>query len=408
MHERKRKARSLNQSVMMTAAGIEIGGGYGDNTGNGTLISNAEYGPGGMNHAVLMVSDDQFEANQIVQVDIKWEIHRDDLTLEHVLGEGQFGRVLKGKLRGHSEKYVRRRRAYPCGCEDVESLKVDAAEGSKSLWQEFMAEFSLLKQVDHPNVIKLLGACTTTGGPPYIVMEYAEYGALRSFLRKCRRVEKINGSHSALHWDNPDSSVSPASDPYVVTPREVLGFSWQIAKGMAYLSDMKRFGCHDILLTRTKACKISDFGLTRDIYWTMHTKRKSKDRCKENVLAPECLADELYTTKSDVWAFGVLVWELTTLGASPYPGIPTEQLYSLLNTGYRMHQPENCSIELYSLMMRCWAYQPTSRPTFHQIVQELFENVGGRDRVLETGCSISVKSGYDYFSESDRTGSENE
>ncbi|ODN03157.1 Proto-oncogene tyrosine-protein kinase receptor Ret [Orchesella cincta] len=311
--ERKRKARSLNQSVMMTAAGIEIGGGYGDNTGNGTLISNAEYGPGGMNHAVLMVSDDQFEANQIVQVDIKWEIHRDDLTLEHVLGEGQFGRVLKGKLRGHSGGGHT-----PVA---VKMLKVDAAEGSKSLWQEFMAEFSLLKQVDHPNVIKLLGACTTTGGPPYIVMEYAEYGALRSFLRKCRRVEKINGSHSALHWDNPDSSVSPASDPlnveYVVTPREVLGFSWQIAKGMAYLSDMKMvhrdLAARNILLTRTKACKISDFGLTRDIYVDDAYQKKSKDRVPVKWLAPECLADELYTTKSDVWAFGVLVWELTTL-----------------------------------------------------------------------------------------------
>ncbi|CAL8078296.1 unnamed protein product [Orchesella dallaii] len=404
--DQKRKARSLNQSVMMTNGGIEIRGEYGDNMGNGTLISEAEYGPGGMNHAVLMVSDDQFAPNQIVLVDEKWEIHRDDLFLEHVLGEGQYGRVLKGRLRGHSGGGHT-----PVA---VKMLKVDGSEGSKSLWQEFMAEFSLLKQVDHPNVIKLLGACTTTGGPPYIVMEYAEYGALRSFLRKCRRVEKINGSHCALHWDNADISLSPTSDPldsdYFVTPREVLGFSWQIAKGMAYLSDMKMvhrdLAARNILLTKMKACKISDFGLTRDIYVDDAYQKKSKDRVPVKWLAPECLADELYTTKSDVWAFGVLVWELTTLGASPYPGIQTEHLYSLLNAGFRMEKPHNCSTELYSLMMRCWAYQPTDRPTFHQIVQELSRMLEDGIEYLQLDVPSVSNPGYDYFSQSEQTGSE--
>lgn len=102
----------------------------------------------------------------------------------------------------------------------------------------------------------------------------------------------------------------------------------------------------NVLVADGKICKISDFGLTRDVYEDDFYLKKSKGRVPVKWMAPESLADQLYTTKSDVWAFGVVGWEIITLAASPYPGVPPQDLYLLLKSGYRMGRPENCSQEM--------------------------------------------------------------
>ncbi|KAA0187592.1 hypothetical protein HAZT_HAZT005622 [Hyalella azteca] len=231
---------------------------------------------------------------------------------------------------------------------------------------DLLSEYSLLKDVNHPNVVKLLGACTSRGGPIYLIIEYCKYGALRNFLRRSRHYEFEEGVGAA----------QDAGQDLTVTPRDLLSFAWQICKGMTYLASLKLvhrdLAARNVLLDADRVCKISDFGLTRDIYEDDLYFKKSKSRVPVKWMAPESLIDHVYTTKSDVWGFGVLLWELVNLGSTPYPGVSLESLYDLLKGGYRMERPHNCSQELYEVMLFCWDADPHRRPDFRQLT-EIFE-----------------------------------
>nr|CAI5822455.1 unnamed protein product [Callosobruchus analis] len=172
-------------------------------------------------------------------------------------------------------------------------------------------------EISHPNVISLLGVCTSSGGPVYLIIEYAEYGSLRNYLRRSRKLMGDSLDEAEVHYDEPKQRN--------VTPKDLLSFGWQICNGMAYLSDIKLvhrdLAARNVLLAQNKICKISDFGLTRDVYEDNAYLKRSKGRVPVKWMAPESLADHIYTSKSDVWSFGILIWELVTLGATPYPGI---------------------------------------------------------------------------------------
>ncbi|KAJ8680619.1 hypothetical protein QAD02_016406 [Eretmocerus hayati] len=298
--------------------------------------------------------------------DPKWEFPRERLSIEQVLGEGEFGRVLKAKAQDIGGTQGQMTVA-------VKTLKEDA---SASELADLLSEYQLLKEVHHPNVIRLLGACTSSGGPVYLVIEFAELGSLRNYLRRSRHLE----CESRLSCLNTFSSSSPTIakekecfDPIVhtITARDILSFAWQISKGMAYLADIKLvhrdLAARNVLLAAGKVCKISDFGLTRDVYEDDAYLKRSKGRVPVKWMAPESLADHVYTSKSDVWSFGVLLWELVTLGASPYPGVDVHNLYNLLKAGYRMEKPVNCSPQLYKLMVSCWHEEPGLRPSFKEL-----------------------------------------
>lgn len=129
-------------------------------------------------------------------------------------------------------------------------------------------------------------------------------------------------------------------------------------------------------------CKISDFGLTRDVYEDDNYLKRTKGRVPVKWMALESLSDHIYTSKSDVWSFGILLWELVTLGASPYPGIAVQNLFHLLKSGYRMEKPDNCSSQLYKIMRCCWNEEPAARPTF---------------RILTTKLEAMLSDGVDYL-----------
>ncbi|XP_073992183.1 protein kinase receptor Ret oncogene isoform X3 [Rhodnius prolixus] len=321
----------------------------------------------------------QTETKHNFDVDPKWEVPRSRLSIEDCLGEGEFGRVLKATARDLPN--------FP-GFMTV-AVKTLKDNASPSELSDLMSEYQLLKEVTHPNVVKLLGACTTPDAPVYIIIEYCALGSLRAYLRRCRNIK------TASELGNPES----ARTKNEIVPRDVLSFAWQISKGMAYLAEIKLvhrdLAARNILLATGKVCKISDFGLTRDVYEDDTYLKKSRGRVPVKWMALESLADHVYTSKSDVWSFGIVLWELVTLGSSPYPGVAVQNLYHLLKNGYRMQRPQNCSLELYEIMKDCWSSNPSDRPSFVRLTDKF-------ERMLEDGadyldCNERMVSNPAYF-----------
>ncbi|XP_053730192.1 proto-oncogene tyrosine-protein kinase receptor Ret [Synchiropus splendidus] len=292
--------------------------------------------------------------------DPKWEFPRKNLVLGKTLGEGEFGKVVKAtafRLKGKA------------GYTTV-AVKMLKENASHSELRDLLSEFTLLKQVNHPHVIKMFGACSQEG-PLYLIVEYAKFGSLRNFLRESRKVGPSFMGRDA----NRNSSYLENPDDRALTMGDLISFAWQISRGMQYLAEMKLvhrdLAARNVLVAEGRKMKISDFGLSRDVYEEDSYVKRSKGRIPVKWMAIESLFDHIYTTQSDVWSFGVLLWEIVTLGGNPYPGIAPERLFNLLKTGYRMERPENCSEEMYSLMLRCWKQESDKRPTFSDISKEL-------------------------------------
>ncbi|VDD92496.1 unnamed protein product [Enterobius vermicularis] len=252
----------------------------------------------------------------------EWEVDRSEIVMRNKLGGGQYGDVYEGYWRKH-ERVVA-----------VKTLKEEAMA-----LHDFLAEAAIMKDLHHPNLVQLIGVCTRE--PPfYIITEYMNKGNLLDYLRKC------------------DKKLSPTVLMYMAT---------QIASGMAYLESRnfihRDLAARNCLVADEHVVKVADFGLARfmreDTY-TAHAGAKFPIKWT----APEGLA---YNTFSDVWAFGVLLWEIATYGMSPYPGVELNNVYGLLEKGFRMDAPEGCPPSVYRLMLQCWNWSPSDRPRFKEI-----------------------------------------
>ncbi|MBW00012.1 Tyrosine-protein kinase ABL1, partial [Eschrichtius robustus] len=226
--------------------------------------------------------------------------------------------------------------------------------------EEFLKEAAVMKEIKHPNLVQLLGVCTRE--PPfYIITEFMTYGNLLDYLRECNRQE--------------------------VDAVVLLYMATQISSAMEYL-EKKNFIHRDLaarncLVGENHLVKVADFGLSRlmtgDTY-TAHAGAKFPIKWT----APESLAYNKFSIKSDVWAFGVLLWEIATYGMSPYPGIDLSQVYELLEKDYRMERPEGCPEKVYELMRACWQWNPSDRPSFaeiHQAFETMFQESSISDEV---------------------------
>uniref|UniRef100_A0A667ZMU4 Fibroblast growth factor receptor n=1 Tax=Myripristis murdjan TaxID=586833 RepID=A0A667ZMU4_9TELE len=284
-----------------------------------------------------------------------WELPRDRLTLGKPLGEGCFGQVVLAEALG-----IDRNKPTRLTKVAVKMLKADATEKDLS---DLISEMEMMKMIGkHKNIINLLGACTQDG-PLYVIVEYASQGNLREYLRARRPVGQE-------YW----SGLRQGSLGNLEI-RELVSAAYQVARGMAYLASKKcihrDLAARNVLVTEDNVMKIADFGLARDIHHIDYYKKTTNGRLPVKWMAPEALFDRIYTHQSDVWSFGVLLWEIFTLGGSPYPGVPVEELFKLLKEGHRMERPSACTQELYVLMRDCWHAVPSRRPTFQQLVDDL-------------------------------------
>lgn len=160
-----------------------------------------------------------------------------------------------------------------------------------------------------------------------------------------------------------------------ITSTDILSFARQVALAMQYLTEHhyvhRDLAARNVLLGTGKVVKICDFGLARLVYTGDQYFKLTSGRLPLKWMAIESIRDRVFTSYSDVWSFGVLLWEMVTLGASPYPGVALVDLYRLLSEGYRMQQPANCSDEIYDIISQCWCENPTDRPSFSGVCSRL-------------------------------------
>ncbi|XP_005877334.1 PREDICTED: vascular endothelial growth factor receptor 1 [Myotis brandtii] len=336
----------------------------------------------------------------------KWEFARERLKLGKSLGRGAFGKVVQASAFGIKKSPT-------CRTVAVKMLKEGA---TASEYKALMTELKILTHIGHHlNVVNLLGACTKQGGPLMVIVEYCKYGNLSNYLKskrdlfflnkdaalhmepkkekmepdveqgKKRRLDSVTSSESfASSGFQEDKSLSDVeeeedSDDFYkqpITMEDLISYSFQVARGMEFLSSRKcihrDLAARNILLSENNVVKICDFGLARDIYKNPDYVRKGDTRLPLKWMAPESIFDKIYSTKSDVWSYGVLLWEIFSLGGSPYPGVQMDEDFcSRLKEGMRMRAPEYATPEIYQLMLDCWHRDPKERPRFAELVEKL-------------------------------------
>ncbi|XP_071948320.1 tyrosine-protein kinase ABL1-like isoform X2 [Antedon mediterranea] len=260
----------------------------------------------------------------------EWEIERTDIIMKNKLGGGQYGEVYEAIWKKYNRTVA------------VKTLKEETMKV-----EEFMREAAVMKTIKHPNLVQLLGACTRE--PPfYIVTEFMQHGNLLDYLREN------------------DQTTLPAI--------ALMHMATQVASAMSYLEDVnfihRDLAARNCLLGENHLVKVADFGLARIIQGEVYTAQAGA-KFPIKWTAPESLAYNKFSNKSDIWAFGILLWEIATYGASPYPGVELQHVYEKLENGYRMERPEGCPGDVYNLMKKCWEWMPVDRPNFRDVYEEL-------------------------------------
>ncbi|KAJ8409375.1 hypothetical protein AAFF_G00235730 [Aldrovandia affinis] len=274
-----------------------------------------------------------------------------------IIGKGHFGTVYHGYLKNPNDREIH------CAVKSLNRI-TDVEEV-----EQFLKEGILMKGFHHSNVLSLLGILLPQEGLPLVVLPYMKHGDLRHFIRCENR--------------NP-------------TVKDLIGFGLQVSKGMEYLAQ-KKFVHRDLaarncMLDESYTVKVADFGMARDVfdkeYYSVQDHRKAKLPVKW--MAIESLQTQKFTTKSDVWSFGVLMWEMLTRGASPYPEVDPYDITHYLFKGRRLPQPQYCPDPLYAVMLQCWDPEPELRPTFATLVSEVLSILSS----LEGEHYISLKVTY--------------
>ncbi|XP_061926389.1 tyrosine-protein kinase Lyn-like [Entelurus aequoreus] len=251
-----------------------------------------------------------------------WEIPKESITMVKRLGAGQFGDVWMAYYNNTTKVAVK-------------TLKPGTMTG-----EAFLAEANMMKTLQHHRLVRLYAVVTRTQ-PIYIITQFMANGSLLDFLKTeagCR----------------------------LTLPR-LIDFSAQVSEGMAYMEEKnyihRDLRAANVLVSEDLLCKVADFGLARIISDNEYIAREGA-KFPIKWTAPEAISYSCFTIKSDVWSFGVLLYEIITFGQMPYPGMTKAEVMSSLQRGYRMPRPGECPPELYAIMESCWRSEPETRPTF--------------------------------------------
>lgn len=281
----------------------------------------------------------------------KLEYPRNNIIYVKDLGQGAFGRVFQGKA-PHLIP------TEECTMVAVKMLKEDA---SNELQVDFEREACLLAEFHHPNIVKLLAVCAV-GKPMCLLFEYMSRGDLNGFLRQCSPYV-------------PQQNINYQSNREQLSHQHLLNFAHQIAAGMLYLSEQKfvhrDLATRNCLIDDNMTVKIADFGLSHKIYMQDYYKGDERDAIPIRWLPLESILYNKYTLESDVWAFGVCLWEIFSFAMQPYYGMTHEEVVKYIKEGNTLHCPENTPLVVYNLMRRCWNRKPCDRPSFEIIFQAI-------------------------------------
>ncbi|XP_041952860.1 protein-tyrosine kinase 6b [Alosa sapidissima] len=262
----------------------------------------------------------------------EWELPKEEFTLEHRLGVGFFAEVYRGKWKNRI------------------SVAIKILKNNEYLnQQEFHQEVQILKKLRHRHLISLFAICTSSE-PFYIITEFMEKGNLLDFLRgpEGRALDQVC----------------------------LVDMAAQVADGMSYLelqnSIHRDLAARNVLVGENYICKVADFGLARIIKEPFYVSENKKIPYKW--CAPEAISHGRFSSKSDIWSFGILLHEIMSYGGVPYPGYQTNEVYDHVMKGYRMPQPVKCPKYIYDIMLSCWSVNPDDRPSFKDLKPDL-ENV---------------------------------
>ncbi|CAH1791155.1 unnamed protein product [Owenia fusiformis] len=293
------------------------------------------------------------------------EIARDKLTLVKALGQGAFGEVYQGYLSSVPREPV----DLPVAVKTLPALCTDQAE------MDFLMEALIMSKFNHPNIVRLIGVCFEKH-PRFIILELLEGGDVKTFLRASRPKPELP---------------SPLSMP------DLLRLSVDIAKGCKYLEENhfihRDIAARNCLLTTkgpNRIAKIADFGMARDIYRADYYRKGGKAMLPVKWMPPEAFLDGVFTSKTDVWSFGILLWEVFSLGYMPYPGRGNQEVMEFVTTGGRLEAPDNCPAPVFQIMNQCWSSSAEHRPTFAQIIEKIGYCAQDPD-VIDTTLPIFIR-----------------
>lgn len=274
------------------------------------------------------------------------QVNRERVRLIKGLGQGAFGEVYQGLYKHRDGDTVE----MPVAIKTLPNMSTGQSE------KDFLMEAAIMAKFNHPNIVHLIGVCFDCH-PRYIVLELLAGGDLKNFLR--------------------DSRGKPER-PSPLAMKDLVFCSIDVAKGCRYL-ESKRFIHRDIaarncLLTSKgpgRVVKIADFGMARDIYRNDYYRKGGKAMLPIKWMPPEAFMDGIFTSKTDVWSFGVLLWEIFSLGVMPYTGLINKDVMALVTAGGRLDSPNDCPPAIYRIMDDCWNPMPEHRPSFSNLLERL-------------------------------------
>ena len=261
------------------------------------------------------------------------ELARSCITLDREIGKGEFGSVFSGKIRRAD------------GQEKVIAVKTLVKANHEPSKIAFLQEAAILAQFNHPKIVKLVGVVTVSE-PILVCLEFMEFGSLLSYL-----------TSSMVGNNLPDV--------------DMLRMACDVASAMHYLGESgfihRDLAARNVLINRKFVAKVSDFGLSQEV----GAASKKTDKIPLRWTAMEAVLHRRFSTSSDVWSYGVLLWEMWSYGALPYGAKTNDRILADLNAGIRLTIPKKCPQPVYNVMLECWSLDTTDRPTFYSMFQRL-------------------------------------